>query len=82
MRRTIFFQRLADLEDSLDNLPALSGLSASTSQSNLKPFDHYKFKERSSFDPKNENQTVLNSFCKSVIHDVSTSPIRPFRSHK
>ncbi len=82
MRCTVFFQRLSDLKDSIDNLPSISGLSQSSSQSDSKPFDHYKFREASSFDPKlNKNQTVLNSFCKSVLHDVDTSPIHPFRRH-
>ncbi len=78
MRCNVFFQRLSELKDSIDNLPTLSGLSPSKSQSDIKPFDHYKFKGRSSFDPKNENQTVLNSFSKSVLSDVYSSPIRPF----
>ncbi len=79
MRHTVFFQRLADLKDSLDNLPALSGLSTSTSQSDLKPFDHYKFKALLILTMRTKLFSTPSA--KSVIHDVYTSPIRPLRSH-
>ena len=77
MRRTAFFNRLSDLD------PHTSNWFVNTSQPDpeSKPFDHHKFKEPSSFDPKSDNQTVLNHFCKTVLHDTYTSPIRPFRGY-
>ncbi len=80
MRISAFFNRFHELSNSSD-----SSLDSNLSQTETQPqhtlFDHYKFKDPSSFEPKADNQTVLRSFCTSVTRDVYTSPIRKFSHH-
>ncbi len=80
MRRTAFFNRFHKLSNS-SHSSLDSNLFQTETQPQHTPFDHYKFKDTSTFDPKADNQTVLSSFCTSVTRDVYTSPIQKFRHH-
>ncbi len=75
--RTAFFDRLSHLND---DFPSHNWLIYSTQSVNstCQPFDHHNFKDPNNFDPKSDNQVVLNFFCKSVTHDTYVSPIKPF----
>ncbi len=80
MRRTAFFNRFDELNNSSHSSLNLD-LSETETQLQHTPFDHHKFKDPSTFDPKADNQTVLRSFCTSVTRDVYTSPIQKLKHH-
>ncbi len=80
MCRSTFFNRFQDHSNS-----SHSSLDSNLSQTETQPqhtlFDHYKFKDTSTFEPKADNQTALRSLCTSVTRDVYTSSIRNFCHH-
>ncbi len=72
IKRSAFFNPLLDQEDPTTNPVVSFRISQPDSDLDLDihPFDHHKFCNPSSFNPKLETHAALNSFSKSVTLEV------------
>ena len=89
MRRTAYFQSTASDSESESDTDADNNIVQTISHTNQDngcfntrdnaPFDHYKFREPSTFDPPAENFPALDTFCKTTrlgIYKFETKPTK------